>query len=298
MKAYFPHDSNARTDERLLELRAEHGWAGYGLWWALVEQLRDATDYRLSNAKIGGLAMGLAMPAAELRQLLDCCIGLGLLATEEDGAYFYAPALRTRMAPLDAKRAAFSEAGKRGASRRWAGDKPTDTPDEATPTQEDSLVNSHPIATPLAGPMAIRVDKSKEEDTTPLRSVGRGAKQEPEHFAAFWQAYPRKEARAVALKAFTKLSPEDQAAAAARAREWFGRRPPHEWMKPDGTDVRPHPATWLNQQRWTDLTEVTITTPQQPYQHHGNPQRNAVHPGLVNHEKRGAAFTMLKELGL
>jgi hypothetical protein len=29
---YFPHDSNARMDIRIVELRDAHGWAGYGIY--------------------------------------------------------------------------------------------------------------------------------------------------------------------------------------------------------------------------------------------------------------------------
>ena len=36
---YFSHDSNARNDEKVLMLRAKHGWEGYGLYWALVEMM-------------------------------------------------------------------------------------------------------------------------------------------------------------------------------------------------------------------------------------------------------------------
>ena len=144
---WFQHDSNARTDARILELRAEMGWHGYGLWWALVEKLREATDYHLSNILIGGLAMDLALTKEEARAFLDTCIAVGLLAVE-DGC-FYAPALRRRMERWDTKRSALSEAGRRGAGKRWAGDKPTD---------------SQAIATPLATPIAIREDKRTEQN--------------------------------------------------------------------------------------------------------------------------------------
>jgi hypothetical protein len=30
MPIYFSHDANARHDEKILELRAELGWEGYG----------------------------------------------------------------------------------------------------------------------------------------------------------------------------------------------------------------------------------------------------------------------------
>lgn len=156
---WFPHDSNARNDARLLELRAELGWEGYGLWWALVEQLREAADYRLTNEKTGGLAMGLSITKSQLETLLALCFDLGLLELED--GYFYAPALRRRMEPWDARRAAFSEAGKRGAGKRWGGEQPATDPAEATPTAPQSPPNSQAIATPLAGSVAIEYKENK-----------------------------------------------------------------------------------------------------------------------------------------
>lgn len=152
---YFRHDANARADERILELRAEYGWAGYGQWWAIVEQLRDASQYRLNNVKISGLAIGMSILTPDLRKFLDSCIALGLLAVDEEG-YFYSPSLCRRMEPWDTKRAALVDAGKRGAAKRWGSDShPIDHP------------NSHPInegmATPIAPPMAIREEKIREE---------------------------------------------------------------------------------------------------------------------------------------
>ena len=113
---YFPHDANARTDAKILELRAEMGWEGYGLWWALVEQMREAGDYKLSNTLIGGLAMGLAIPKETLRAMLDLCISVGLLAIEGD--CFYSPSLRRRLESLDAKRALRQQAGSKGGTIR------------------------------------------------------------------------------------------------------------------------------------------------------------------------------------
>jgi hypothetical protein len=114
---YFPHDANARTDARILELRAELGWEGYGLWWALVEHLREASEYKLSNVLISGLAMDLNITKPDLRKLLDLCIAVGLLVVEGD--HFHSPSLRRRMAALDAKRQARADSARNAAEKRW-----------------------------------------------------------------------------------------------------------------------------------------------------------------------------------
>ena len=38
---YFPHDYNARGDEKLVKLRVKMGWQGVGLYWAIIEKLHE-----------------------------------------------------------------------------------------------------------------------------------------------------------------------------------------------------------------------------------------------------------------
>ena len=82
-------------------------------------------------------------------------------------------------------------------------------------------------------------------------------KTEPAHFAAFWEAYPRHDDQAGAIKSFARLPEADQIAAADRARRWIARRT--DWIAADGTDYRPYAATWLNKARWKELAEPQPT---------------------------------------
>lgn len=69
-------------------------------------------------------------------------------------------------------------------------------------------------------------------------------------FAAFWSAYPRKEGKQTALKAFTKINPDQellQTMLAAIERQ----KQTAQW-KENGGQFIPHPATWLNGRRWED----------------------------------------------
>lgn len=77
-----------------------------------------------------------------------------------------------------------------------------------------------------------------------------GKPDEPAAFADFWQAWPKKEARADAVKAFAKLASDDQALAASRADTWLAARP--DLLDPARYRFIPHATTWLNQARWTD----------------------------------------------
>jgi len=43
--SYFPHDSNARNSDKLLPVRMKYGAEGYGIYFMLLERLRDEPTY-------------------------------------------------------------------------------------------------------------------------------------------------------------------------------------------------------------------------------------------------------------
>lgn len=108
---YFPHDSNAHKDPKILGLRLKCGWEGVGLFWALIEILRDSTGYKYTS-DLATLELGLSTPQATLQATLKACIELGLFV-EKDG-FFSSPALDRRMIEIDRKREALRDAGRRG----------------------------------------------------------------------------------------------------------------------------------------------------------------------------------------
>ena len=117
MKNYFPHDSDARSDDKIIALRIKHKWEGYGLYWALIEKLRESKNYTL-KADYNVLAFDLRADAAILKSVIN---DFGLFAFTNNGECFYSESLNTRMQPLDEKRAKLSDAGRRGNEKRWKG---------------------------------------------------------------------------------------------------------------------------------------------------------------------------------
>lgn len=69
-------------------------------------------------------------------------------------------------------------------------------------------------------------------------------------FAEFWSAYPRKDSKATASKAFSKIAPDEQLFAKILA--GVQRAVTSEQWRRDGGKFIPYAATWLNQERWTD----------------------------------------------
>jgi hypothetical protein len=92
-----------------------------------------------------------------------------------------------------------------------------------------------------------REEKRREEKEKNM--VGEG-------FASFWEPYPRKVAKAEALKAFKKQHINGELPLILADIE--KRKTSEDWLKSNGQFI-PHPATYLNQRRWED--ESTTSQP-------------------------------------
>lgn len=86
-------------------------------------------------------------------------------------------------------------------------------------------------------------ERREETDAARTRAV---SDELPQGFAQFWETYPLKRARPTALAAWRKRKfNEGEIAAVLRALE----RQKVGWSDPR---YIPHPATWINQERWND----------------------------------------------
>ena len=117
---YFSHDSNARNDEKILMLRAEHGWQGYGLFWALIEMMFEAKETYLFHSKIKGIAISYNIDITLLESVINTCIAEQLFVS--DGQVFWSESLRERKQKFIELRQQKSAAGKKGMANRWASD--------------------------------------------------------------------------------------------------------------------------------------------------------------------------------
>lgn len=76
---YFPHDTNARNDERILELRAEHGPAGYAYWFMLCELMAEQEDGYLFVDRMAGYALAIGTDKKTITAFVNEALELGLL---------------------------------------------------------------------------------------------------------------------------------------------------------------------------------------------------------------------------
>lgn len=114
-QAYFPHDSNARSDEKIIRLRIEMGAAGYGIYFMILERMREDPSY-MSVKDYNVLAFDLRVSAGEIKRVVE---EFGLFTITEDGKYFYSESFINRMKTKDEQQSTISEVRRKAANARW-----------------------------------------------------------------------------------------------------------------------------------------------------------------------------------
>ena len=135
MLNYIPHPSNARLAGGLLRLRIDEGAAGYGVYWMLLELLRDAPGYKLT-ADPRALAFAINEPDTTLVERI--INNLALFDHDTEGNLF-SPWLNEQLTAYDDKKRKLQEAGRRGAARRYQSKSIDNGVAIATPSVEDGV---------------------------------------------------------------------------------------------------------------------------------------------------------------
>ena len=122
---YFSHDSNALTDQKILAMRCDYGLEGYGLYWAIIEMLRNEGTYKLPLDKNTYRAIKMQTGTTiDIERFISDGINEYIGASNNglfnsDGNYFWSESLLQRMEKVETTREKRSEAGKKGMKNRW-----------------------------------------------------------------------------------------------------------------------------------------------------------------------------------
>ena len=153
---FFSHDCNARNDPKILALRSVYGAEGYGVYFMLVEILREQPDHKLAVNKYiwSTLAMQMQVEASKLEQIInDCCTEFsenGNTLLVNDGEYLYSASLLRRMGKVDD----ISNLRREAARKRWE-NKPCKTSGNSDGCSDDAN----------AGQEQSKEKKSKEKQS-------------------------------------------------------------------------------------------------------------------------------------
>lgn len=159
MYNYFPHPSNARQHSGLVTLVMNEGFAGYGIYWAVIELLRDAQNYRYSSdPKVIAYVLH-AQDAAQVERVLR---NFGLFDYDSNGLLF-SPWLLEQMGAYDTRKAKLSAAGKKGAAKRFGGSVNGEGQALATPSNGEGQAKAYNIILPNVTEPNVTPPMEKEE---------------------------------------------------------------------------------------------------------------------------------------
>ncbi len=119
---YFSHAQNARNTPEILKIRMKYGAEGYGIYFMILERLREDKNY-MSVTDYNVIAFDLRVDASKVKAIVE---DFGLFVFTEDGKYFYSKTLNENMDIKDEIKRKKSEAGKKGAAKRWGNKNVTD----------------------------------------------------------------------------------------------------------------------------------------------------------------------------
>jgi len=221
---YFPHDYNASSDDKLLELRGKYGNEGYAVFWYAVETMASRGDGYLIPSLIGGLSLGYGVGKGWLSEFLEFCVSIQLFEKDDKG--YFSPRLIKHLEV----RKMFSDKGREGAKKRW-GDRGA-------------------ISTPNAKERKGKESKSKKSARS-LKKTG----DYDEEFNSFWLAYPastdRKGGKGDAYKIWKRLDSTSRRKI-PRALEFFSAS--KQWKEENGKYI-PGVCKWLNQRYFDNIED-------------------------------------------
>lgn len=240
MNNYFPHDSNSRNSDKLLPVRMKYGAEGYGIYFMILERLREEKNY-MSVKDYNMLAFDLRVDTSKLKAIVE---DFGLFVFTEDGEYFYSEGFNKRMEIKDEKSKKKSEAGKKGAAKRW---------------QKDSSAIAEPL-TKNSKANAVAKEKNSKE------SKGKKTKEKEnkvnntdvlfEHFLQIFSDFTKgvkSQPRSRASAAFVDLGTEER-----RQQAIIGAKNYVTWYKSTGEGIKYsiNAAKFLEDMTFMDYQEV------------------------------------------
>ncbi|MFV7791327.1 DUF4373 domain-containing protein [Aliarcobacter lanthieri] len=111
---YFSHDANAKDDFKVMLLIEELGLEGYGIFWVLIETLREQQNYKYPLRLLSVLARKYNTTLAKL----EVVVRNYHLFVIEDDCFFYSNSLNRRMQKMQEAIEQRVIAGKISAAKR------------------------------------------------------------------------------------------------------------------------------------------------------------------------------------
>jgi hypothetical protein len=252
---YFPHFSNARHDRKIRRVRKELGGEGYGIYFMILETLRDQNDYIFPMEDIDLLADEYGTSEQKIRTVI---CNYGLFETNEDDD-FTSPKLIEFLKPYAEGKERKRINGIRGNLIRYK----HITKDQSSNMKDDEIlalstqIKSRVSNLSLSEQSSDRKSSQKKGEEKKLKQIKESKSNNIEHFNNAWLLYPRKIGKKIILDSKTKLSE----ISSISIEEWTRIIKRYETTKPDYQDFA-HGSTFFNK-GYYDFTDSVFIEPVQ-----------------------------------
>lgn len=110
---FFSHDYNASDDVKILFMRQQLGMEGVGIYWYVIERLAQAGG-KLPLKIVPVLSMQMQVPDVKVMAVIN---QFELFTVEDER--FFSQRLLSNITMITRIKDKLSDAGKRGAQKRW-----------------------------------------------------------------------------------------------------------------------------------------------------------------------------------
>jgi len=223
---YFSHDSSSQDDPKCMTLIDQLGMEGYGIFWALIEKLRNETDYKLPL----NITVSYAKRWGTSKEKVDTVVkNYGLFVVNDE--HFYSERLLRSMNKK-------TEIARKAALLRWGND---------IDNQQDNANAYQTHTKRIANGMqndAIKVKESKGKESKDINIA----------FDEFWNLYDKKVGEKDKLKKKWELLKDEE-------RELAMKHIPNYKLSQPEKKFRKDPSTYLNNKSFNDEIIGTETMP-------------------------------------
>jgi len=223
---YFSHDSNTMDDYKMVKVIDSLGMEGYGIFWGLIELLRNQPNY---TYPVEAAILKYRQWNTSQEKIKVVIMNYDLFIIEHDS--FYSISLLNRMKIVDDKRSQFKEWGRKGGLQK-------------AKNKEDSTPPIPPLSENITPPLPIKVNESKVKESKVNES------KEIEilinySFDDFWNLYDKKVGRKKPLESkWLKFSDEKRHTIMEYVKNYVISTPNKMYRK--------NPQTFFNGEGWND----------------------------------------------
>ena len=264
---YFPHFSNARNDEKIIKLRRVMGIEGSGMYFLLLEVLREQTEFKMPVDALEDLAYDWHTSKEKLAAVVS-----NFELFQVDDKYFFSPKFNDNMQPYiegkEKKRIGGikgnliksaiitkAQASKMSAEELDAIDQKRKQGTLCLPSQTDKVTYSHRET-------HSEQDSEQDSERLPLRSASQMKENEMKEnemkenniahfdnestcfsFIEFWDTYKKKVGRKRSEEKYKKLSEADR----QKIKDTL-----EAYVQSTEVQFRKDPHTYINGEHWND----------------------------------------------